>query len=217
MIKIKRIKCGFVNCYILSENGMAVLIDTGTAKYREKFLSLCERNNVELIVLTHGHIDHIQNSAYLAAELNVPIAVGEGDEELIFDHNLQPLKSDSLFGRAMEAVSNWSMENLMCPMFIPSLLLKEGDTLEEFGVNAKIISLPGHTDGSIGVDAAGRYLFAGDAMMNFVCPKPPAVYTNKEKASYSVEKIKSLGDRKIYFGHGNPIHMVKSEFKEETP
>ena len=53
--------------------------------------------------------------------------------------------------------------------------------------------------------------------MNFVCPKPPAVYTNKEKASDSVEKIKALGDRKIYFGHGKPIHMVKAEFKEETP
>ena len=102
-------------------------------------------------------------------------------------------------------------------MFIPTLLLKEGDILEKFGVTAKIIALPGHTDGSIGVDAAGRYLFAGDAIMNFVCPKPPAVYTNKEKASDSVEKIKALGDRKIYFGHGKPIHMVKAEFKEETP
>ncbi len=213
MIKIKRIKCGFVNCYILSENGRAVLIDTGTAKYREKILSVCERNNVELIVLTHGHIDHIQNSAYLAAELNIPVAIGEGDEELIFDHTLQPLKSGSLFGKAMEAVSNWSMENLLCPMFIPSLLLKEGDTLEEFGVNAKIISLPGHTDGSIGIDVLARYLFVGDAMMNFLCPKHPATYTNKKAASDSVEKIKSLGDRKIYFGHGNPMYMAKAEFK----
>lgn len=213
MIKIKRIKCGFVNCYILSENGRAVLIDTGTAKYREKILSVCERNNVELIVLTHGHIDHIQNSAYLAAELNIPVAIGEGDEELIFDHTLQPLKSGSLFGKAMEAVSNWSMENLLCPMFIPSLLLKEGDTLEEFGVTAKIISLPGHTDGSIGIDVLGRYLFVGDAMMNFFCPKHPAIYTNREKASVSVEKIKGLGDRKIYFGHGNPMYMAKAEFK----
>lgn len=214
MIKIKRIKCGFVNCYILSENGRAVLIDTGTAKFREKILSLCERNNVELIVLTHGHIDHIQNSAYLAAELNIPIAVGEGDEELIFDHTLQPLKSSGLFGKAMETVSNWSMENLLCPMFIPSLLLKEGDTLNEFGVNAKIISLPGHTDGSIGIDIAERYLFIGDAMMNFACPKAPAVYTNKDKASISIEKIKSLGDRKIFFGHGKPMYMAEFKLEE---
>ena len=36
--------------------------------------------------------------------------------------------------------------------FKPDIFLKDGDSLSGYGVNASIIALPGHTDGSIGID-----------------------------------------------------------------
>ena len=35
-MRLKIIKCGGVNCYLLSDGGSSVLIDTATFKYREE-------------------------------------------------------------------------------------------------------------------------------------------------------------------------------------
>jgi len=40
--------------------------------------------------------------------------------------------------------------------FKPDIFLKDGDSLSGYGVNASIIALPGHTDGSIGIDCLFR-------------------------------------------------------------
>ena len=71
-MRLKIIKCGGVNCYLLSDGGSSVLIDTATFKYREKLYEICKGENVRLVVLTHGHPDHTGNAAFLAKELNIP-------------------------------------------------------------------------------------------------------------------------------------------------
>lgn len=66
MVRIERIKCGNGNCYIISNEGGAILIDTSLEKYREKVLNACKPHRMRLLVLTHGHIDHAQNAAFLS-------------------------------------------------------------------------------------------------------------------------------------------------------
>ena len=83
MTEIKQIPCGMVNTYLLKGKNGAVLVDTGETADREKVLKACENENVRLLLLTHGHIDHIQNGAYLARKLHVPIAMHQKDAELI--------------------------------------------------------------------------------------------------------------------------------------
>ena len=77
MVDIHRISVGNVNCYIVVDKDKAILIDTGRKKYREKILEKCKEFNVSLIVLTHGHMDHCQNAAYLANALNIPVAISK--------------------------------------------------------------------------------------------------------------------------------------------
>jgi len=74
MSNIERIQCGSGNCYLVYEGNNAILVDTSRARYRNKILQTCKKKKVNLIVLTHGHVDHIQNAMYLANELNAPIA-----------------------------------------------------------------------------------------------------------------------------------------------
>ena len=38
---------------------------------------------MRLLILTHGHIDHAQNAAFLSKELNIPIAMHKDDVDLI--------------------------------------------------------------------------------------------------------------------------------------
>lgn len=204
MIKIRRIKCGNGNCYIAEENGNAILIDTARAKYREKILSACGNANVKLIVLTHGHIDHCENAAFISEKLQVPIAVCKADEELIKDNTLQTLRAKTLAGKLVLFFSEKSFRRDKIPPFSPEVFLQDGDSLENFGINAKIIGLPGHTNGSIGIDFGKDGIIVGDALMNMFYPTISMIYRDYEQTLESAIKIGDAGEKTIYFGHGKP-------------
>ena len=82
MNNIERIKCGNGNVYLVSEGDNAILVDTCREQYRGMIRDECKAKNVRLIILTHGHIDHIQNAAYLSEKLNALIAMHKADYEL---------------------------------------------------------------------------------------------------------------------------------------
>ncbi len=139
MVKIQRIKCGNGNCYIIEENGNAVLVDTARPKYQDKVLAACRKANIRLIILTHTHMDHCQNAALISKELNVPIAICRADEELIQNNMLQTLYAKTLAGKLVLFFSEKSFYHDKLPAFAPEIYLQDGDTLEDFGISAKII------------------------------------------------------------------------------
>lgn len=205
MIRVRRIRCGNGNCYIVSENENAVLIDTCKSDSADKILQICTPYNIRLILLTHGHFDHAQNAALLSRELNAPIAMHRADFGLLADNFSQSLSSKGVLGKIVLNASLKSFGDEKIPAFTPDVYLDEGDTLDEYGVHALILHLPGHTDGSIGVDAGGEHLFVGDALMNMFYPTTSMIFHNKEEMLKSAERISALGKRTIYFGHGKPV------------
>ena len=215
METIQQIRCGSVNCFLVQSGRDAILVDTGRAAYREKVLRACrarEEVSVRLIVLTHGHIDHVQNAAFLAQELCVPIAMHREDAPLLADNRRQPLSSNGLLGRLMLSATNRSFQKDKIPPFSADFYLRNGDLLFRYGVNAQVITLPGHTRGSIGVLVGGHSLIAGDTMMNLPYPRPSLLYNNRMMMLRSVERIRGLEPQAVYFGHGRPArYKTKQE------
>lgn len=203
MADIHRIVSGNVNCYIVADNDRAILIDTGRTKYREKILEKCKEFHVSLIVLTHGHMDHCQNAAYLAGALRIPIAMSEKDINLIPENRKQPLSAKTLLGKMVLSVSLSSFEKDSLETFEPAIYLKNGDNLSDYGIEAEIVELPGHTKGSIGVKMEDS-LFVGDALMNMFYPTISMLYTEEQEMLESARYISELGEKTIYFGHGKP-------------
>ena len=204
MVDIHRISSGNVNCYIVVDKDKAILIDTGRRKYREKILEKCKEFHVSLIVLTHGHMDHCQNAAYLANALNIPIAMSKKDMNMIPDNRKQKMSAKTLFGKIVLLVSLSSFEKDTLDVFEPMVYLQDGDSLNEYGINAKVIELPGHTEGSIGLEIEGDKLFVGDALMNMFYPTISMLYTDEEQMLGSAKYIAEMGEKIIYFGHGKP-------------
>ena len=89
--------------------------------------------------------------------------------------------------------------------FKPDILLNDGESLSSYGINAKIMALPGHTDGSIGIDVDGAFLMVGDALMNMFYPTVSMLFHNKNDMLESAGKIGRMGNKIIYFGHGRPV------------
>ncbi len=192
-----RIQCGSANCFIAEENGSAILIDTATVHYCGKVQDACKNKNIRLIVLTHGHVDHIQNAAALSKVLGAPIAMHKADAGLIENQLGQPVKADSLQGKLVLALTKRNFQQKIEP-FVPDVLLDDGDSLAIYGVNAKIVGLPGHTKGSIGV-LAGNEFFVGDALMH---ASKSLLYGDKAEMEKSAERISSYKPVTVHFGHG---------------
>lgn len=211
---IERIKCGTGNCYLLRENDNAVLVDTCQTKYLSKILEACRGVNVRLIVLTHGHFDHIQNAAALSEALQAPIAMHEADLPFISDLCAEPLDAERPMGKLLLSLIRSGKGTPALAPFEPTLFLRDGDSLSDYGVEAKIIGLPGHTKGSIGILAWGTVLLVGDAMMNFMTPSESLIYSDYNQMQRSLSIIGSVCPEAVYFGHGKPLRT--GAFGERT-
>jgi len=205
MNAIERVKCGNGNVYLVSEGGNAILVDTCREQYRGMIIDKCMTKNVRLIILTHGHIDHIQNAAYLSEKLNAPIAMHKADYELTKNNLSEPMYAHTLLGKVILRLSKHSFEHDKAEPFEPALFVKDGETLNEYGITATFLELPGHTKGSIGILIGDTDILVGDALMNMSWPVKSPLYGNRAVMEESAARISALGDLTIHFGHGKPV------------
>ncbi len=98
--------------------------------------------------------------------------------------------------------------------FKPDFYIDEGFSLSEYGFDAKIIHIPGHSRGSIGILTSNGDLFCGDIMVN-IKDKPRFTWLMTDdkfnELDASIERLKKLSIKMVYPGHGKPfqMHMLK--------
>ncbi|MCX6012824.1 MAG: hypothetical protein NTV30_05330 [Chloroflexi bacterium] len=78
--------------------------------------------------------------------------------------------------------------------------------ISEYGFDAKVIYIPGHSKGSVGILTTGNDLFCGDLFENTNKPCINSIMDNSAVANTSIEKLKSLDINTVYPGHGKPFH-----------
>ena len=208
MATIARIKGGTDNCYVIADGGKAILIDTASKPHINKVIVECDKYEMKLIVLTHVHFDHAENAAELSKRYNIPVAIHKADEELFESFDKQPLKSYGLVGKIVLGLSLKALRETKVEKPENLIYVKDSDDLSFYGINAKIVELPGHTLGSIGVDVEQKHLFVGDELDNWIRPGLGHLYYDFDAIKDSAQKIKGLGARTIYYGHGKPTENI---------
>jgi hydroxyacylglutathione hydrolase len=206
-----------VNCYLLAAGEGFVLVDTGLATKRAALDTAlaragCVAGRLKLIVLTHGDLDHAGNAAHLREQQGANIAMHTDDAGMVetgdTDWNRKP-KPDRMtmtgrlirvMGTAMELVRLGSA----LETFVPDLLVDDGYDLGDYGLDARVLHLPGHSKGSLGVLTAAGDLFCGDLLYNWRKPSVPIV---DDAAAWdtSMEKLRGLHVETVYPGHGKPF------------
>ena len=204
MTEIKRIKGGTDNCYLITDGSKAILVDTASKQNLDQVISECDKYEMKLIVLTHVHFDHAENAAELSGRYGIPAAIHRKDEELFESYDRQPLKSSGLVGRVVLGLSLKVLKNTHVKRPDHLIYVRDGDDLGPYGFEAKVVELPGHTLGSIGVDVEGKHLIVGDALDNWIRPGIGHLFYDRGAVRKSAEKIREMGDRTIYYGHGKP-------------
>jgi hydroxyacylglutathione hydrolase len=98
----------------------------------------------------------------------------------------------------------------------PDLKLTEEFDLSAYGFNASVISLPGHSRGSIGILTSEGDLLVGDLLENTKQPALNSIMDDRAAARASVEKLQRLNIKIIYPGHGAPFSMEQLQVNAPT-
>jgi len=201
-----------VNCYLVRTGDGFVLIDTGRTNKRgaiEKQLESagCQPGNLTLIVLTHGDFDHCGNVAYLRKKFGTQIAMHKDDSGMVE-------RGDMLWNRNKQNILIRIIFKLFFKLsksdrFKPDLYIDEGYDFSGYGFDAKVLDIPGHSKGSIGILTASGDLFCGDLLANVDKPEIWSIIDDSVAAHASVEKLKRLQINTVYPGHGQPFPMER--------
>ena len=144
------------------------------------------KDQIDTIVLTHGHFDHTANLAKLAELCNAKVMIGEYELPFLTDASL------CLSNRFGEQPPNY-----------PAEILKDGDKIGEFTV----YHTPGHTQGGIclfresdGALIAGDTIFPNGSFGRYDLPTG-----NHTQLIASINKIAELPVQSLWCGHEMPV------------
>ena len=207
-MKIDRLVLGAyeTNCYVLRGSEAAkdcLIVDAGLgADKLIKFLQEDKLNPVS-IILTHGHIDHIEGVAALRAEFpDIKVYIHKLDAEML----TEPYTNLSAMTGAPFSVEP------------ADFLLDEQSIIEHDDIKLSVLHTPGHTPGGICLYLEKEgIVFSDDALFADSIGRTDFPDGNMEQLLQSIrEKLFTLPDEtRVYSGHG-PMTTIAHE-KEYNP
>jgi len=190
-MKIQQLTVGSMGvcCYIVSceESARAAIIDPGGDE--ERILAACRRDNleVEYIIATHGHPDHVCGNGPLKEATGARIVMHHDDAE--FFSRPEVREYFSMLGLAESPPAD--------------VLVQGGDTITIGSETLKVLHTPGHTPGGICLYNAPN-CFTGDTLFVGGVGRSDFPGGSMDELQRSIrEKLLTLpGDTIIWPGHG---------------
>lgn len=219
---IHKFDSGPFNWYLIEESGRLTLVDAGFPGhykvYKKGLESLGKSSNdIEAIILTHSHADHIGFAEKVRKETGVTVFVHKEDAKMA----CKPLQLP-WFGLLSNAWRAYTAKMLGLAIIngvfsFPHLTKVEtvvdGQTLDVPG-RPKILHTPGHTDGEISLLIESRnVIITGDTIVtrNLLTGElgqpqivNPILTNNYKQAIRSLDLLSEIGNVTMLSGHGTP-------------
>lgn len=184
-MKIERFVLGLLsnNTYLVvnEDNKKCFLVDPSTPS--AKVAEYIKANGLELeaILITHGHFDHIGGVQYFKEEFLAPVYMSKEDEDFIDN----PLKISRKFDK-----------------FTIDEYVKDGDVLDIAGKQIKVIATPGHSLGGV-CYVMDDVIFCGDTIFRASYGRFDLRGGDFNTLKKSIKKILDMdGEYYLLSGHG---------------
>lgn len=226
---------GPVNVYLFKGRDQIALLDTGTAKgfhVLERAMSEhgLTMEDLDLIVLTHSHVDHYGGVNKIQAAAGRPVAVAGNFERPVsiatglnvsrktLGDFLAVMGVPLVIRSAMRALSSgFALLGDKCNV---TRYLQEGDRLQLGDDAFQVMETPGHTLDSICLyNESGGMLFAGDHVLPHITPNafvmleegsPLPVRMSQKEFYASLERVRALSPKIVFPAHGRPINDLEA-------
>lgn len=201
---------GGVNVVLIVEDRIT-MIDAGllgSAPHVLEFIEQLGRSPRELerIILTHRHVDHIGGLAALKKSTPAKVAIHPAD---ISDGEAPPPRP-GVKHRLLHLPGAETIRSVF-GVFEKDIDIKlsDGEVLDVLG-GLHVVHTPGHTPGSVCLYApAHKLLVCGDAVRKrrnaFMLPPKTIAGFNREQAVASVRRLLELDIETVCAGHGLPV------------
>ena len=216
--RVQPVNIGHVNIYIITTDRGHILVDTGMPNSNKKLDAAFKNNNVnpqsvQLIILTHGHMDHVGSTAYAKKITGAKILCHKSYAKDLADGKIEIAIPQKFMGRVLNLMSGFLGSNIGAVN--PDIVMGDEFDLSGFGVAGKVIHTPGHSQSSISVVLDSGEILVGDLIRE---EKPGMVgfgmfYEDKQTALESTQKIAALAPRVLYLSHNTTIdHQMLNNF-----
>lgn len=190
---------GVANSYVVANGGKAAVVDPAAP---DKIIGTLKEKKLvpELIILTHGHFDHISGIGALKSEYpGIKVLIHPADMDKLAD----PVKNlATLFGTSVAVRTE-------------ALPLKDGARIKLGKTTLSVTATPGHSPGSV-VLQAGHTLFSGDTLFRGGVGRTDFPDSRPEDLTASLKKLSALPDNiEILPGHGELTTM--GDEKQNNP
>ena len=188
------------NCYVVGseKTGEGMLIDPGDEADEILGNVAGQKLHIGLIVLTHGHIDHIGAVKEVKDATKAPVAIHADSAKSLIRN-----ATNTMLGLSYPVPPE------------PDRLLKEGDTIKVGDLSFTVMHTPGHSPGSICLYGEG-VLFSGDTLFREGIGRSDLPGGNTHTLMASLQRLMTLPpDTVVYPGHG-PKTTIGWE-KEHNP
>jgi glyoxylase-like metal-dependent hydrolase (beta-lactamase superfamily II) len=236
---IHRIEDSYTNWYLVEDDGRLTIVDAGVpTSWSSLHGALRElgrsTNDVDAIVLTHAHFDHIGFAERARSELGLPVHVHEHDVQLTkrprsYDRERTPLYYVATKPKALPCVMSFLFTRAFWPTPIDEVTTFTTGTLPVAG-SPQVVPTPGHTYGHVALHYPDRdAVIAGDAVVTFNPYRGDhgpqivsrAATADSRQALQSLDALAATGAKTVLTGHGDPwrngAESIAAQARERGP
>jgi glyoxylase-like metal-dependent hydrolase (beta-lactamase superfamily II) len=202
-------------CYVIKDQG-CVMVDAGPAKSEpaiEEWLGEIGigPEELQLIVLTHGHFDHVGAALGVKEITGAKIAIHEDDQDALESGSMAWPSGVTTWGRIARTVLGPLVKAMLQFDETPAdvVLGDEGLSLADYGIPGEVIHTPGHSPGSVSVLLETGDAFVGcmahNALPFRLRPGLPIFADDLPRLRESWRPLLERGAETIYPAHGDPF------------
>lgn len=223
---------GLFNWYVVEEAGRLTVIDGGFPGHYRLLTSGLDKigktiQDVEAILVTHAHADHLGFIERLRTETNKPVYAHREDHEAASRSLQLPwsgLLSNAWRGNIRRMLLHATVNGVFSQPSVKKLVASDHDDRLEVPGRPIVLHTPGHTPGELCFFLPDRQaLFTGDAIVtkNLMTgqdgsPQIAASVLNADhkKSMNSLDRLRDLGPITLLPGHGPAWKGVSNEAVE---